>query len=398
MLTKTSTPPRAAASSTFSVPTTFVLYASLGVLLEQRQVLERGGVEHHVRAALARRARAELLRVADVGEDRLRRVEQRAAVRSRAAPGAAPHSSRSSIISSAGAKPWSWRHSSLPMLPPAPGDEHAPAGEVVGDRVDVRLDLVAAEQVGLGEVADVARRRPAARSSSSTVGSTLTSSPASAARSAISPIVCAVADGTAISKRLRARLRRGRAASSWRSPITVTPMIDRRCLRRVVVEEPDRHVGRGSAAQQRRDHLQPALAGAEDQELLGGARRSGRRRPLERRGATCIERPGHEHEPEKAADENRALRDRALREVVLVEEVEPRRRGRCRQTERGNLVVRAVTPAAAVEPDRITREDLQRRDERQDPPEPIVAPLPGKSARSAGRSRARPRPPTPERP
>ena len=50
----------------------------------------------------------------------------------------------------------SWRHSSRADRAAGAGDQHPPAGEVAGDRGDVGVDLVAAEQVGLGERADVA--------------------------------------------------------------------------------------------------------------------------------------------------------------------------------------------------------------------------------------------------
>ncbi len=40
--------------------------------------------------------------------------------------------------------------------PTRPGDQHPLAGEVAGDRRQVGVDLVAAEEVGRGDVADVA--------------------------------------------------------------------------------------------------------------------------------------------------------------------------------------------------------------------------------------------------
>ena len=93
--------------------------------------------------------------VTDVGEDRLRRVEQGPSVNDswtlveRALVAIEHHQLG--------------RHEPVELAAQLAADaaactrdEHPLAGEVVGDLVEVRLDLVAAEQVGLAQVADVA--------------------------------------------------------------------------------------------------------------------------------------------------------------------------------------------------------------------------------------------------
>ena len=54
------------------------------------------------------------------------------------------------------------------------GDEHPLAGEVAGDGGEVGVDLVAAEEVGLGEWTDVADLDSTALPSSASGGSTIT--------------------------------------------------------------------------------------------------------------------------------------------------------------------------------------------------------------------------------
>ena len=133
---------------------TFDLYASAGILLEQRQVLERGGVEHDVRAALLEDL-DHAVGVADVGEDRVGRVEQRPTVDRQL------HLVERALVAVEHDQLGGREAVELPAQLAADaaagaGDEDASAGEVVGDRVDVGVDLMAAEQVLLGEVADVA--------------------------------------------------------------------------------------------------------------------------------------------------------------------------------------------------------------------------------------------------
>ena len=67
MLTSRLTPIASAASSTLRVPTTFVFHAFGRVELEQRQVLERGGVEHDLGPVLLEHLE-DPVAVADVGE------------------------------------------------------------------------------------------------------------------------------------------------------------------------------------------------------------------------------------------------------------------------------------------------------------------------------------------
>ena len=71
MNTKRSTPTQAAASTTLRVPTTLVTTASHGMVLEQRHVLVRGGVEDDLGSKRGGRSRT-ARRVADVGEHLLR--------------------------------------------------------------------------------------------------------------------------------------------------------------------------------------------------------------------------------------------------------------------------------------------------------------------------------------
>ena len=97
-------------------------------------------------------------RVADVGEHEV--------VASRAAPGrrcesctaCRADSSRSSMISSAGLEPRDLAAQLGADRAAGAGDEHPLAGEVAGDRVEVGVDLVAPEQVGDVDVADVGDR------------------------------------------------------------------------------------------------------------------------------------------------------------------------------------------------------------------------------------------------
>ena len=84
------------------------------------------------------------------------------------------------------------------------------------------------EKVGFAEVADVADAHGCSKSSL-TAGSTLTVRPAADAWSAISPMVLALADGTATS-RISAPVFAAARAIALRSPMTLTPMIDRRCF------------------------------------------------------------------------------------------------------------------------------------------------------------------------
>ena len=119
------------------------------VLLEQRQVLERGGVEDDLGAAVARRPRATRGVVADVAEHDVVGVEQRPAVDRQL------HGVQRGLVAV--------EHDQLGRAEPVDlaaqlradraagaGDQHPLAGEVAGDGVDVGVDLVAAEEVGRG--------------------------------------------------------------------------------------------------------------------------------------------------------------------------------------------------------------------------------------------------------
>ena len=158
MLTKRSTPAASAASSTLRVPMTLVFTASAGYCSSSGQVLERRGVED------------------DLGPPR-REDLRRARPRSRMS-----HSTTSSESSSARPSQRQLHgvqgglvaveHDQLGRAEPVDlaaqlgadraagaGDEHPLAGQVAGDGVDVGVELVAAEQVGEVEVADVADAR-----------------------------------------------------------------------------------------------------------------------------------------------------------------------------------------------------------------------------------------------
>ena len=89
MLTNVSTPNSWPTLSRFCVPSDVGLEALLGVHLEQRQVLERGGVEDDLGAVLLEHL-DEAVTVADAGDDEVAGSRAGRGPRSTAAPPAAP--------------------------------------------------------------------------------------------------------------------------------------------------------------------------------------------------------------------------------------------------------------------------------------------------------------------
>ncbi len=124
-----------------------------GMEFEQREVLERRGVEHHV-GAVPREHLLHAFAIAYVGDDEVLRVEKGAAfdghlngVQGRFVP--VDHDE------GLGAEPVELAAEFGPDRSAGTGDEHPPTGDVVRDRLDVGVDLVTAEEVGLGEGPDV---------------------------------------------------------------------------------------------------------------------------------------------------------------------------------------------------------------------------------------------------
>ena len=123
------------------------------VHLEQRQVLERRGVEHHLRPVLVEHLVQALL-VADVGDDQVAVVEHAAAVDGEL------HGVQPGLVAVEHDQPGRVEPGQLAAQFRAdraagPGDQHPPALQVAGDRLQVDADLAAAEQVGVADRPDV---------------------------------------------------------------------------------------------------------------------------------------------------------------------------------------------------------------------------------------------------
>ena len=248
-----------------------------------------------------------------------------------------------------------------------PGDEHTFAGEIAGDLVDVRLDLVAPEKVGLGQITDVARAHPVAPEELVNRGEDLHS------EAGLAGEVGDLADhlrrcrGDGDEKTRGIRLGAGAlhvVARSQHGDAT-----DREALlSRVVVQQTDRDVRRGRAPHQTGDHLNAALAGTEDQQPFCGAIRG----PPDAFDdeAPHVPAGGHEQEPESPAGQDGALGYRSRREVRLVEEVQRSRRDRGRRGQSCHLVEAPVTPAPTVEADGVAGEHLDYEEQRHGSPQP----------------------------
>ena len=154
------------------------------------------------------------------------------------------------------------------------GDEHPPAGEVVGDAGDVGVDLAAPEEVGGGERADVVERRCGRRTGRRPAGTASTFSPASSPSCASSRTRAPSADGMAMSRTSAPALSATRGDVGPGAPHLHAADAEVR-LARVVVEDRDRQVGAVGVAEHGGDHLLGALAGAEHEHPRRALARSG---------------------------------------------------------------------------------------------------------------------------
>ncbi len=121
--------------------------------LQQRQVLQRSGVEHHL-GSMDGEHLVHALGVAQVGDDEVGIVEQRPAferglrrMQRRFVPVQHDQFGRSEEVD-------------LPAelavdRATGPGDQHPLAGHVAGHRLQIGVDLPAAQQVGFGHRPDV---------------------------------------------------------------------------------------------------------------------------------------------------------------------------------------------------------------------------------------------------
>ena len=130
MLTKRSTPDASAALEHVQGAQTLVLHRLARVPLEQRQVLERGGVEDDLGPALGEDLRAMPLGVADVGEDEVAVVEQGPAVE-RELDGVQGRLVAVEHDQLAGVEPVDLAAQLGADRAAGAGDQHPPAGEVV---------------------------------------------------------------------------------------------------------------------------------------------------------------------------------------------------------------------------------------------------------------------------
>ena len=153
------------------------------------------------------------------------------------------------------------------MLPPAPVTITRPPGDVLGDGVQVGLDLVPTEEVLVGEIADVAD--PDHTQHLAYGGKHLDGE---AGRDG------EVADlGDLLAGRRRDGDQHRLGARSLGCSLDLAAVTDdrnapnRQALAiRVVVEDPHGHVGRLACPHERGDDLQTALTGTEHEQLLGG--------------------------------------------------------------------------------------------------------------------------------
>ena len=174
----------------------------LRMRLQDRHVLVRGGVEHHVRASPVEDGEHPLP-VADVGEDRERHRRRPAgppagrAGASRRGPGPG---------ATAGSKAATCRAISEPIEPPAPGDHDPAATEHRRHRREVGLDLLRGRAGPRSADRGCRGRSRVRRLSSRTDGSTRSGTSASSHSAATSRITSLVADGIASST----------SSTSWR--------------------------------------------------------------------------------------------------------------------------------------------------------------------------------------
>ena len=125
-----------------------------GVLLEHRQVLERGRVEDDVGSAFEEDP-LERGQVADVAEHHVVGVQKRTSAQ-RELDGVQGGLVAVEHHQLGGGEPVDLAAQLGPDRAAGAGDEHPPAGQVARDRLHVGVELVAAEQVGEVQVADVA--------------------------------------------------------------------------------------------------------------------------------------------------------------------------------------------------------------------------------------------------
>jgi hypothetical protein len=274
------------------------------VALQQRHVLERGGVEHDLGAALGEHP-PDRLAVAQVGQDQLGALQH-----GRPAQGEL-HGVQGRLV------PVEHHQLGRPEALELPaqlradraagaGDEHPAAGQVAGDRVQVRLHLLPAQQVGDQGIADVPDGRRLVQQFAHR-RQHLEVEPGTQADVAHRPQQGGVRVGHRQDHGTGARApRRGRdVGPAAQHPHALHPQVS---LVRVVVDQADRQVPALRVAQHRADQVVRGRAGAEQQH---------RGRPLAVRAqrpvavqAADVPRAEHQHERHRRAEQWRADRHR----------------------------------------------------------------------------------------
>jgi hypothetical protein len=248
--------------------------------------------------------------------------------------------------------------------PAGSGHQHPLAGEVGGDRGAIGGDLTAAEQVGLGDPADVVDADPAAEQLGGG-GEHLEVEVVVQAEGRQLPDECGVGAGDGQQQRLRTRPldHRGKRGASAQDRHTPEAEV---LLAQVVVDEADRPEGALGLADEAGDYLRSRLAGAVHQEGLGGLRRTPLALALE---APRVAGPGHGHQGEHRRGQGNAQRHQPGGDVQDGEEGTG---DKDRAGERRHLLEAAEDPPPHVKPVGQAHQELHgdgQRHQHQHPPD-----------------------------
>ncbi len=265
----------------------------------------------------------------------------------------------------------SWRQSSEPIEPPAPGDEHGLVLDVRGDRVDVDLDRLAAEQVldldradllGEVEIAGDQLVQPRQRlhrhvlraGHLGNAGALL----AGGGRNRDQELV-----GSPVAEDVRQLVARAEHADPVQAQVL---------LARVVVDQADRRVAEVGRAQDLLQHQLGGVARTDDDHLLAARHDRAALRALDDRPR---QHPRSRHERQRQQPVDHPDGAWHLGGVDVEEaEHEEQDEARCDDSARGapHVPRRDVAPPAVVEAGEREDAELDHRDEREDRPGDVV--------------------------
>ena len=310
--------------------------------LQQREVFEGGGVEHHLGAMLGEHF-DHAVRVPDVGHDEVAIVEQGPPLQPQLQAverGLVPVEHDELVGSEAGELVTQLGADRAAGA----GDQHAPTSQVAGDGLDVGVDDVTPEQVGFGQRSDVAdsdgfteefaqrRQHEDAEVGGGGEVAQLTQQVGISAGYGDDDGVSMMFEGGA-----------GDCFAATNDPEAAHAEV---ALGRIIIEEGNGEVRAGGVAQHGGDGLEPTLAGAEDQRprrvLVGGAQHALLMKPPAVAGRTHHDE-GDDTGSEECADGNDA---RAAGDVEGQQHRGGDGHGRHQM---GDLVEGAEAPLAEVE-------------------------------------------------